>query len=247
MHLFLIRHAQSANNHLATNASYDDYIATRSHDPVITELGVRQAQLLAHHLASDVSDETGRGEDVALRTGYGVTRLFCSPMHRALQTTLPLSVAVNIAPEVWIDVHEHGGIFTGNPRTGDKLQGYPGLSRSAMETRFPGYLLPGGVTEDGWWQGVYEEEEECRHRAARVAEQLRMLAEQEPEGRIGIVTHGTFMDRLLKALIAPNDNQMIFFMHYNTAITRLEIVLEGYVALRYLNRVAHLPMDMVSR
>ncbi len=61
MILYLIRHAQSANNLLAERIratgeleelSYDDYRLYRVADPSLTEVGFRQAEILANYLQS---------------------------------------------------------------------------------------------------------------------------------------------------------------------------------------------------
>ncbi|MEZ4623030.1 MAG: histidine phosphatase family protein [Caldilineaceae bacterium] len=130
MKLFLIRHAQSANNLLAEQAQMDDYLARRSPEPTITELGFRQAQLTADHLASFATAVPGEGRGGDSH-GYAFTKLFVSPMLRTLQTALPISKALNLQPEVWIDIHEHGGIFHGNPQKGNVVN-YPGLTRQGF-------------------------------------------------------------------------------------------------------------------
>ena len=52
MRLLIIRHAESANNTLALKVDNAAYMQQRSPDPTITELGVRQAERLAAHLAT---------------------------------------------------------------------------------------------------------------------------------------------------------------------------------------------------
>ena len=108
MQLYLVRHGESSNNALGTeDASYDEYMATRSPDPVLTRTGERQAELVAAHLAE---------------AGYDITELHCSAMMRAMQTAEPIGKALGILPSVWIDIHEHGGMFLGNPRNGDGIR-----------------------------------------------------------------------------------------------------------------------------
>src|SRR5688572_10356279 len=55
MRLLIIRHAESSNNSLAIQLQLQtaNYMQQRSPDPVITERGVRQAELLAAHLAGE--------------------------------------------------------------------------------------------------------------------------------------------------------------------------------------------------
>ena len=90
MQLYIVRHGESANNALGTeDASYDEYMATRSPDPVLTQIGERQVALVGAHLA---------------KAGYGITELHCSAMVRAMQTALPIGQALGLRPQVWIDI-----------------------------------------------------------------------------------------------------------------------------------------------
>ncbi len=251
MKLFMIRHAESANNRLAIDLTYDEYMAQRSPDPTITELGQRQAKLLACHLADEAAPESqhearpqhGNG-------GYHLTDLYCSPMLRTLQTALPVSQALGLKPQVWIDIHEHGGMFHGNPRNGGELVIHPGLTRSAMQTDYPDYLLPDLVKEEGWWFNGYEDMPGCNARAMRVARDLRRRAQEERtqdvESRIALISHGTFIDALIKAFFNQLPERELYYFHYNTAITRLDFMPNGTLHLRYLNRAQHLPPELMS-
>jgi broad specificity phosphatase PhoE len=77
-----------------------------------------------------------------------------------------------------------------------------------------------------------------------VAFKLRALADSDD--RIALVTHGTFTDSLLKALFGQLPSNRQYYHHYNTAITRIDFVDRHRLMVRYLNRVAHLPPEMVS-
>jgi len=139
MELYIVRHAQSINNALANH--WD-----RVCDPPLTELGRRQAEILAHHLATGKSPIPWEAD----RRGYGITRLYCSPMWRALQTAQPVGQALGLAPEVWIDIHEHGGIYLDHGEAGGTV-GYSGKTRSEILAEFPNYTLPEAISERGWW------------------------------------------------------------------------------------------------
>lgn len=244
MELYIIRHGQSTNNALTDQRD-------RVCDPVLTGLGWRQATLIAQHLANGINIEQSVGESdedttVRQRRGYGINRLYCSAMRRALQTAQPIGQALNLKPEVWIDIHEHGGIYLDHGENGG-LVGYPGQTRSEILAEFPNYILPMGITEQGWWQGGFEDWPACYGRAIRVARDLHELAQQvgDHEG-IALVTHGGFIDALLKALFNLLPNRQIFFHHYNTSITRLDFGRDGHLDLRYLNRIPHLSPELVS-
>ncbi len=235
MILYIIRHAQSTNNALADETN-------RVCDPELTALGQHQAELLALHLANGVAHGLQRGRVLPSdRAGYGIARLFVSPMRRALQTAQPVARALGLAPEVWVALHEHGGVFLDHgPEIG--IVGYPGLTRAEMQGQFPGYLLPDGVGERGWWTGGREERAGCDARAARVAATLRGLA--AGDACVALISHGDLIDALLKALLQPA--LRCYFIQMNTAISRLELHPDGFVEMGYLNRADHLPPEMMT-
>lgn len=244
MELYLIRHGQSQNNALADQTA-------RVADPPLTETGLEQAQRLADYLAD------GRNRDpwVDPSTGYsvadegrtwGITHLYCSAMRRALQTAYPVARAVGIKAQVWLEVHEHGGIYL--ERNGAYI-GFGGLPRPAIEQEFPDILLPDDVTEDGWWDTQIGHEPPARAygRAIAVAQELRRrAAHEDKDARIILITHGTFMDSLLKALFLQLPSRHMFYLHYNTAITRIDFLERDRLLLRFLNRTAHLPARLVT-
>ncbi len=246
MKLFLIRHAQSANNYLAEQAKLEEYMDQRSAEPPITEIGQRQAQLVADHLANEIHPELGQERGNSGQRGYGFTRLYCSPMLRTMQTALPISKAVGLKPQLWMDIHEHGGIFQGDPQKGTVVDHF-GMTRQAMLEQFPDYELCDEVTDKGWWPGGYEEMDGCYQRAQRVAERLREWGNTLPDERIALVAHGTFMDALLKAILGQDFASQFYYSHYNTAITRLDYTPRGFILLRYINRTEHLPADLITR
>ncbi|MDI7277228.1 MAG: histidine phosphatase family protein [Anaerolineae bacterium] len=235
MYLYLIRHAQSTNNALAEPSE-------RVCDPPLTELGHRQAERLARFLASRrerLRDDAGRER---LR-GYRFGRLLCSPMCRSLQTAQHLAKALGLAPEVWVPLHERGGVYLNHG--GERgIVGYPGKSREEMLAEFPGCVLPEEVTPQGWWFGGREDTVECYSRAQRVAQTLRGWAANAE--CVALLSHGGFLDALLKALLDTPADDSHFYAHSNTGVSRLDLYVDGGVALRYLNRLEHLPCELVT-
>jgi broad specificity phosphatase PhoE len=230
MELYLIRHAQSTNNILPDERP-------RTMDPLLTELGVRQAERVAEHLARRLPLADGTP-----------TRLYCSAMWRALHTAHCIARATGLTPEVWVDIHEHGGIYLEHCEYEGEdagcVVGYPGLTRSAILAAFPGTLLPPEVTEAGWWHGGREELADCYERAARVIEALR--PRMPGRERLLMVSHGGFLNSFLKILFDQSLEWPIFYHHANTAITHLRFSAEGYLDVHYVNRVDHLPPEMVT-
>lgn len=252
MELYLIRHGQSTNNAL------EDF-RQRVSDPPLTDLGERQAALVAGQLATilgtarpgaAVADSAAERETSTRVASEGEVardqqdvRLYCSAMWRSLQTAQPIAEALDVEAEVWVDIHEHGGIFLDH---GDEqgIVGYPGKLRAEILAAFPRYVLPETITEEGWWQGGCEELDVCRARARQVAEQLKARAANQE--RVLLVTHGTFMNELLVALLNQQHDRMTRYVHYNTGITRLEFFPDGLLLVWYLNRVDHLPPALLS-
>jgi broad specificity phosphatase PhoE len=235
MELVLIRHGQSTNNAL-------DKVQNRVCDPPLTELGRRQAEILAQHLAGGTSLTLWEAEGHN-QHGYGITRLYCSPMWRALQTAQPIGLTLGLAPEVWVEVHEHGGIFLDYGEAGG-IVGYPGKTRAEMLAEFPNYVLPEGVTDEGWWHGGREDRSACYGRAIKVAARVREQAAGEE--RIALVSHGDFLDALLKAFFNQLPGRQVYYHHFNAAITRLDFRSDGHLDVQYVNRVDHLPPDLMS-
>ena len=239
MFLYLIRHAQSTNNALP--------LTQRVQDPPLTALGLEQAATLAQHLADAVDREravNGRG-----RTGYSLTRLYCSAMGRALQTAQFVGQALDLKPEVWVDIHEQGGIFLDHGEAGGAV-GYPGKTRAEILAEFPHFSLPENVTEEGWWNRGYEDWPTCQGRAIKVAQQLQSWAAEAHQAgrseRLALVTHGGFLDALLKALTSQLPSRHLYYGHYNTGITCLEFRADGRLFFYYLNRIEHLPPELIS-
>jgi len=229
MELFLIRHGQSTNNAL------QDW-TQRVEDPLLTSSGERQAERTAAHLFA------GLHLPPALRnTGRPLLdQLYCSPMIRAMQTAHPISSALGVAPQVWVDVHEIGGVYLDH---GERKVGYPGRSRRELAQRFPDYHLPPTLTDEGWWNRDFEEAHEGHARAAAVAQVLRQRAGED--ARIAIVSHGDFLSALLQALGGQQPGQGAYFTHRNTGITHIDLTpLASRVY--YLNRFDHLDDELLT-
>ncbi|MEZ4640104.1 MAG: histidine phosphatase family protein [Caldilineaceae bacterium] len=266
MILYLIRHAQSANNVLAEKVraigeldelSYDDYRLYRVADPSLTDIGFRQAEILADYLqTAKPKHRAGFDDPGDLEPGefegnpFAINRLYCSAMLRALQTASPIAEKLGLRPRIWLDVHEHGGVFDNRGEDG-LAAGKPGLTRSEVADLFPGAEIPDTLTDNGWWLGDEEDYASCQGRAIRVAQDLVRMARDNENDRVAIVSHGTFLDCLLKALIGRLPGYEFRFGHYNTSITRVDFTHSAYdgapqAILRYVNRVDHLSQDLIT-
>ena len=258
MEIYIIRHAQSTNNALADQTN-------RVVDPPLTELGERQAELLAEHLARGWQPRgyypAPLGPEIEVQgrwRRYGLTRLYCSPMLRSMQTAQPVARGLDLVPQVWVDIHEQGGMFLEEGE--ERLPvGKPGMARAEILARFPDYVLPQVITDNGWYGRDDEDWPACHDRAMQVATTFRRWA-AEPEyqnERIAIISHGGFADALLKALLhgGPRVNGngsgngpvgTFFYQHFNVAIDHLSIHTDTFLRVAYLNRIEHLPADMIT-
>jgi broad specificity phosphatase PhoE len=244
MKLFLIRHAQSINNAIPAERELRDRVC----DPTLTELGQHQAEILAEHLATGKNPELStwvsvEGTASHNRRGFNLTKIYCSAMHRALQTAKPMGQALGLKPQVWLDIHEHGGIYLDHYDERG-IVGYPGKTRSEILAEFPDYILPEEITEAGWWKGGQEDWPTCHGRAIKVAAALR--AQAPSEERIALVSHGGFIDALIKALLNLSPSPHVFYYKFNTAISRIDFRADGRLDFRYWNRVDHLPQELIS-
>lgn len=230
MKLYLIRHAQSFNNavHSATN---------RVCDPPLTELGRRQADVVAAHI------QAGR-ESSNDHEAFDFTRLICSPMTRALETARAISAAVQVPVDIWSDVHETHGIWI-DKQDGKGPRGCAGIKRSRIETEFPGFGIPHDVSEEGWWNRPPETPEQWRARAIAVTARIRN--EILPSGNsAAVIIHGWFLIEMLSDLLFDTPPNGALFGSGNTSITRVTFEERGKVSLDYLNRVDHLPEELKS-
>lgn len=228
MQVYLIRHAQSENNALTA-----DSMQRRKVDPGLTELGYRQRELLADWLGNEAS----AGE-------IEVDQLFTSAMVRSLLTSQPLGEALGLQPEIWLDLHEKGGLFA---RQNGLVSGYGGMSRSAISQAFPRAQLADAITESGWYDAALgmEPETHSHYRALKVAGELHRR--DGSQAVAALVSHAGFLDILIKALFSqlPSRPHTMRYYHNNTAITRIDIA-RGETVLHYMNRVDHLPAAMRS-
>ena len=230
MDLFLIRHGESTNNVLTD-------VSQRVADPELTAKGRVQAERVAAYLAEGLHlAPAEREEDRPF-----FDRLYCSAMIRALHTAQAIEQAMESKSEIWVAIHEMGGIYLDHGGERGTV-GYPGLTRAEIAARFPTSVASAEVGEDGWWDAGMETDEQAQRRAMNVAADL--LARAGEETRVGLVTHGGFISLLLSAL----DNQGIddddYYGHDNTAITRVALAPGGTTVVKYVNRTEHLPDEL---
>lgn len=222
MRLVIVRHAQSANN---------AGTMPRLSDPHITEIGERQAELVAGALES-----------------FDIDLLYVSPMRRTLQTAAPIAAATGLLTRVFTGLHEWGGVY-------EELEGvhthHPGLGRAEMTAIIPDLVIPEDVTAEGWWSGELDVSRLdavlalSRENATRYLDYL--AASYPAEMTVAIVTHGGFGSILMEAAlhIDPHPQHILRFTQNNTGHALLEIT-EHETVLRWHNRIDHLPPELIT-
>tara|TARA_R110002049_G_scaffold2750_2_gene21443 strand:- start:223080 stop:223760 length:681 start_codon:yes stop_codon:yes gene_type:complete len=222
MQLFLIRHAESANN---ARPPYE-----RVEDPAITAVGRMQAQ----HLA----DWT--------RT-LKIDTLITSPFLRTIETTLQVVQGTRQQVNIWHDVFERGGCYRGH-KVGE-IHGAMGLGRSAIQRHFQenaiDCLIDDTIEEKGWWGGRPQEtEEEVAMRAQQVTQRL-IDAFGTSQRNIVVVIHADFKRWLLRVMMGGAVDTDSFGPLRNTGISKLNFDGSRW-QLDWLNSVSHLPARLIT-
>jgi broad specificity phosphatase PhoE len=174
MRLYVVRHAQSANNALLVPSLMNP---DRDADPTLTEAGFKQAAALGKYVAEEFGEKAaalGR-----IKPWHAVKKLVVSPMRRCMLTATPISKQLGIPIRVKRDIHEHGGCFDGAADQPGGVIGRPGLSKPQLEAEFPGCVVPIELMK-GWWS----EEQGCETVAQaqeRVQQVTKWLWEQADE------------------------------------------------------------------
>ena len=246
MQLYFIRHGQSVNN-----AGWGDPNYKESPDPVLTQIGIEQAQRTAEYLESNQEITDPDHWNNQNQHGFGITHIYASLMERAAHTASFAAGRLQIPFEAW-DIHESGGIFG---RDGDmKLKGLPGKPRSFFETNFSNFKLPVLLDESGWWrERPQETEQECGLRAQRIWAEL-LIRHGDKKGKhddhVVFVSHGGFFMHLMCAILdlpwknASNGLKSWFLLN-NCSISRID-VRDEHVTINYLNRTDHLPGHLIT-
>jgi 2,3-bisphosphoglycerate-dependent phosphoglycerate mutase len=122
--LYLIRHAQSANNEIWDGS---DHVTGRKPDPEITAIGHRQAETLAEHLAHPQAEPRQHPFNQAEEFHFGLTHVYCSLMTRSILTAEYIAAVCDLELQAHPNIFEKYGIYDVD---GDgNLQGLPGPGR----------------------------------------------------------------------------------------------------------------------
>ncbi len=240
MQFYFIRHGQSTNNLLwyRTGSSQG-----RSEDPELSDLGQRQAHILAQHLRQSNPNVVTKGHDNQNLAGFGITHLYSSLMVRSLATGATIAQALGLPLVAWDDIHERGGIWLEDQQSGERV-GQPGKNRAFFEARYPDLILPPSLGDAGWWDRPYETPEQWSTRAQRF---LCELLERHggTEDRVAVISHAGFYNELMTRLLALTSQNGYWFALNNAAITRIDFHADS-TGVVYSNRVGFLPAEYVT-
>jgi 2,3-bisphosphoglycerate-dependent phosphoglycerate mutase len=240
MQLFFIRHAQSGNNRLWEQTKSNQ---GRNEDPDLSDLGRKQVDCLSAYLQVP-SKVVIQNDNQAMQVGFGFTHIYTSLMTRAVRTGAGIAESVNLPLVAWKDIHEWGGIYLEDLETEEK-KGLPGKSGKELLEIYPKLVLDASIKQDGWWNRPYEEEEEQLQRAARVLAELR-ARHGNTDDRVVFVSHGGFYRLFVSAIVGFDSTSSVWFDLNNCAISRFDFWPDGGVNIRYMNRLEHIPMELIS-
>ena len=246
MRLYLIRHAESANNAVYGTGNQH---SGHSPDPEITDPGRRQGQLLGQHFAMSDNEPRQHPYDKSSEIHYGLTHLYCSLMSRSLLTAQYIADACGLNMVARPDIFEYQGIYEFDDN-GQEM-GAEGPGRSYFEKRFPNAHLPEDLTEKGWWNRPVESESEFLIRVESSLNEIQML-HGHTDHNVAMVVHGDYIDQCINHIMGVeripenyNNAWVANWVFHNTSISRIDIVNDSKNVV-YLNRIDHLPGDLVT-
>ena len=244
--LYLIRHAQSANNEIWDGS---DYSAHRTPDPELTELGHQQAQVLAEHLSNPEQEPRQHPYKSSSQRGFALTHLYCSLMTRSILTGQYIAKACSLPLTAHMDYFEKDGIYEIDSQ--GNFVGQPGENLDYFASRFPQLVLPDTLSSNGWWDRPVETEQQFLKRIKTVVTDLKCTLTDDSKN-IGLIAHGDFIDQFLNELMGIrrhnenyNSDWCANWVFHNTALTRIDFINDSFNVV-YTNRIDHLPSKLVT-
>ena len=179
MQLYLIRHAESANNAALTESGDE---SGRVPDPEITRKGHQQARKLAQYLARPTCETMG---------------FWSHPSLLQLDDALHSYRAVHsrVLCVVWWPTPRSSKEAESTRRVivAEKT-GLPGPGLDYFRERFSTLELPQGMAPGGWYNRDFETEEPFLGRVERVLKELEQRHAVSHD-RVAMVVHGDFIDQ----------------------------------------------------
>lgn len=247
MQLYLIRHAQSENNAQWARTRSEN---GRSSDPLLTDIGLQQADALGQYLTQGDKNTTTDPNDIYNRKGFPFTHLYCSLMQRAIQTATAIAEAKQMPLVAWEMIHEWGGIYEHDSENG-RHRGLEGPNRAFFAEKYPHLLLPEELGDVGWWKRPFETQEACYGRAQQF---LQALAARhgDTDDKVAIVTHGGFFYSFMSALLDSweatasfHGEKQVWMAINNTSINRIDFH-DTHIRVAYMNRIDFLPPELIT-
>lgn len=212
MRLLFVRHGETKHN-------VERRIQGPLLDDPLNELGVRQADAMAQHLARERDEGRLRLEAV-----------YSSPLRRAWMTAERVAGVFGMRAVAMPEMIEFSwGIYLGTTETGETLEA---MKRAHDEWNAGNvrYQLPEGESPQIAWE---------RARAG-----LWPVLARHPTGDVAVVAHGRINKIVLSQLLLHDMSRMDEFPQANTSLTLLERAdgapPEGPWRVAYLNRQVHL-------
>lgn len=221
MELYLIRHAESANN---ARPTYQ-----RVEDPEITAVGRLQAMHLAQWLAS-----------------LKIDAFITSPFRRTLQTAAAVLDMTAHRLDVWHNVFERGGCFRGYDEA--TLAGAMGLGRADILRLLGKHsercLLDETILDTGWWGGKDRESDDAAQ--LRATEVCQRLIQCYSQGQVVVLLiHADLKRLMLGEMLKPQMDVNLLGPLRNTGITKVNRMGDSW-QLDYFNSVSHLPARLIT-
>ena len=241
MRLYYVRHGQSENN---ARWMEDSSAYKRVPDPMLTDVGEQQADLVADFLARRDVDVAEWDDASSGFSRFGITHCYASLMERAVVTGYKIAAALDLPLLSWVDIHETGGMFTYDAET-DTSYPESGRCRAYLETHYPRLVLPDTIDDAGWWNRPREAPELMQPRAERVLADL-LDRHGDTDEQVVLVSHGGFFNHLVNAILGLPETEKLWFTLNNTSITRIDFHAEGRVGVQYVNRRDFLPPELIT-
>lgn len=216
LELYLIRHGQSMGN-----AGYDkdELTLKESTDPLLTEKGMMQADLVGRYLSkTDFDYIYSSGLIRAISTADGILR------HQQTEkpvNILPVLSEVGIPPE------------------------YDGITVEEIKEFCKTACLAQGIPEDSprVCHSTFENEAEIFERAETVVEYLRSRYKEGE--KIAVVAHAAFLTILIFYIMGMSEAPLFDISIQNTGVTKVIFYKEGTnkygdTVFEYINNTSHL-------
>ena len=189
MNLRIVRHAEST-------ANSEERWQGRADFP-LSETGRRQADRLRSRLE---------------REGYTPTRIYTSPLGRALETARTVASSGSCPIESWDDLVESDvGVFTG-------------LTHAEVQERFPEVARNFAATRNLDLVDSAETHVERTARAQRVVD--RLIRDHDNADRVLVFTHGGIMTHIIAQLLGAD--RLWFLDIRNTAVFEFSIDVDAW-------------------